>query len=352
VGLTFRGCVSDHGGALLIKVLYIVRTLQALYIVTLHSIILGHWLCFFALLIKAPVHVKDCIFENNTARMSGGAVSIQHRRTGGGGGGRSLGAEKGSSKGGEREEEEEREEVEEVRFEGCRFVNNSAANGGGVANNGGRVILDRCCWHNNTAINGGAIFVARGHVQMLASECRSNAARRVGGAGFVSSGRLSISRSLIQGNKAETYDGGIHVDSALGTLDMAATVLQDNASPPHPIIARQLTEHLLGPFQAVYWVQSRVWVQQFSSLHATIKPHLPPVPSLPSTIDHVWSISDPQSQLVMPRGGKAPPPPLPPYQPAFNPCWVAIKNRNNGEPYTTVVHLGGCQLCEEKSKLN
>ena len=43
------------------------------------------------------------------------------------------------------EVEEEMEEVEEVRFEGCRFVNNSAANGGGVANNGGRVIFDRCC---------------------------------------------------------------------------------------------------------------------------------------------------------------------------------------------------------------
>jgi len=203
------------------------------------------------------VHVKDCIFENNTARMSGGAVSIQHRRIVGGGGRGGEGAEQGTSKGREREEEdaEEREEVQEVRFEGCRFVNNSAANGGGVANlddNGGRVILDRCCWHNNTAINGGAIYVAGGHVQMLASECRSNAARRVGGAGFVSSGRLSISRALIQGNRAEAYDGGIHVDSALGTLDIADTVLHDNASPPHPIIARQLSEHLPRPLQTVY----------------------------------------------------------------------------------------------------
>ena len=180
-----------------------------------------------ALLVEAPVMsrvlVKDCVFVNNSARGFGGAVAVKGR---------------------------------DVTFEGCLFRNNSGgAGGGGVAIGGGprqedraSVTFTRCCWGNNTAVMGGAFHVTEGRVQIVDSNVEGNHAVRLGGAGFVGGGHVSLVRSRILGNQADVFSASVHVDPDSGpdSLDVVDSLVQDNVSPPHPLVVHQLREHGSG----------------------------------------------------------------------------------------------------------
>ncbi len=92
------------------------------------------------------------------------------------------------------------------------FDSNTAFfDGGGIHCDGGSLSLDSCRFVDNSALNGGAVFSDNNQLAIHGGLFENNAAQREGGA--IKAYQLSLSHSMIIGNSVETgtgYGGGVY----------------------------------------------------------------------------------------------------------------------------------------------
>ena len=122
---------------------------------------------------------------------------------------------------------------------GVTIANGSAANGGGVYNNGGTLTLSDCTLSGNQASGyGGGIFNNKGMLTLTNCTLAGNAAVRGGGIWNGNSSTLNVTNSTLSGNTASEIGGGIWNTSLPGgttsqtgsTLNLTNSTLAGNSA--------------------------------------------------------------------------------------------------------------------------
>jgi predicted outer membrane repeat protein len=146
---------------------------------------------------NSSVAVIDCVFENNTASLYGGAVYSNAATT--------------------------------TSFTRCQFIGNQAANGGAAYVNSGQLTFTDCTFTSNDALSGlgGALRV---QCETTIEDCtfEDNSTSADGGAVWKSSSPMTITRSLFVGNGANGLGGAMYV--AGSTADIRDSILNGNTA--------------------------------------------------------------------------------------------------------------------------
>jgi predicted outer membrane repeat protein len=111
----------------------------------------------------------------------------------------------------------------------CTVSNNSASLGGGIASQGGPLLLTSCTVSTNSASLGGGIYVAQS-TATLANCTLSNNSATVEGGGIVSAATMTITDSTLSNNSVTApvcYGGGIY---NVGTLAQTNSTLSGNSA--------------------------------------------------------------------------------------------------------------------------
>ncbi|PKO15832.1 MAG: hypothetical protein CVU39_09930 [Chloroflexi bacterium HGW-Chloroflexi-10] len=105
-----------------------------------------------------------------------------------------------------------------LEVDGCKIINNSAAYGGGIFQEGtdGWVTIENSVIAGNSAVNhGGGIYV-RGDFTLISSDLTNNTASWHGGGAHVDSGDALITSGVISGNIATNGNGGgININNSI-----------------------------------------------------------------------------------------------------------------------------------------